>query len=185
MTNKIKEVNPIGKDIGIILLSIFVAVFIVESGIMHKILTSWESHIVGSIIAGIFFTSVFTTAPAIVVLGEIAATNSVFTVAFFGAAGALLGDWFIFRFVRDRLTENLMEFIKKGHPHLKALFYSRAYKRFLQFLGALVIASPLPDELGLVMLGASHVDKKSFVLISFTLNFLGILAIGLVSRALI
>ena len=179
------KVNPLGRDIGTIILSIFVAIFIVESGIMHGILSTWESHIIGSLVAGVFFTSVFTTAPAIVVLAEVAASNSIFSVALFGAIGALLGDMLIFKFVRDRLAENLLDFIKKGHPHLKALFYSRAYRRFLPFLGALVIASPLPDELGLVMLGAAHVKTKSFAAISFVMNFLGILAIGLISRAIL
>ena len=182
---KKKLPNPLGRDIGTVIISVFVAIFIVESGIMHEILQSTESHIIGSFIAGIFFTSVFTTALSIVVLGEIAAGNSIFITALFGAAGALVGDLIIFRFVRDRLSEDLMEFIKKGHPKLRALFYSRAYRRFLPFLGALVIASPLPDELGLVMLGAAHVKTKHFVMISFVFNFLGILAIGLIAKAIL
>src|SRR3990167_2683869 len=179
------KINPIGRDVGTVILSIFIAIFIVESGIMHEVLRSWESHIIGSFIAGIFFTSIFTTAPAMVVLGEIATLNSILEVAFFGAIGALLGDFLIFKFVRDSFAENLMDFIKKGHPYLKALFYSRAYKRLLPFIGALIIASPFPDELGLVMLRAAPVTTKYFVVISFSLNFLGIIAIGLVVRAVL
>ena len=182
---KESKINHLAQDFAIVILSIFVALFIVESGIMRNILSASSAHWLESFIAGIFFTSVFTTAPAIVVLAEIAANDAILVTAFWGALGALAGDFLIFHFVRDRLAEDLMDFIKKGHPRLKAIARSRAYKRFLPFLGALIIASPFPDELGLIMLGASHIEPKKFVVISFVFNFLGILAIALVSRALI
>lgn len=181
-----KESDALGRDIGTIVLSVFVAIFITESGIINHVLASAESHIIGSFIAGIFFTSVFTTVPAIVVLVEIIEMNSIFIVALFGAIGALLGDFIIFRFVRDTLTENLMKFIKEGHhTKLRALFYSRAYKRLLPFIGALIIASPLPDELGLVMLGAAGVKTRYFLILSFALNFAGLVAIGFITKAII
>ena len=181
-----KESDALGRDIGAIVLSVFVAIFITESGIINHVLASTESHIIGSFIAGIFFTSIFTAVPATVVLVEIVGVNSVLVVALFGAVGALLGDLVIFRFVRDTLAENLMKFIKESHnTKLRALFYSRAYKRLLPFIGALIIASPLPDELGLVMLGAAGVKTKYFIILSFSLNFAGLVAIGLITKAVL
>src|SRR3989344_3072551 len=180
-----KESDALGRDIGTIVLSIFVAIFITESGIINHVLASAESHIIGSFIAGIFFTSVFTTVPATVVLVEIIKSNSILVVAFFGAIGALLGDFIIFRFVRDTLAENLMKFIKKAITQKCARCYSRAYKRLLPFIGALIIASPLPDELGLVMLGAAGVKTKYFIILSFSLNFAGLVAIGLITKAVL
>src|SRR3990172_5076652 len=93
-----KESDALGRDIGAIVLSVFVAIFITESGIINHVLASTESHIIGSFIAGIFFTSIFTAVPATVVLVEIVGVNSVLVVALFGAVGALLGDLVIFRF---------------------------------------------------------------------------------------
>jgi len=181
-----KESDALGRDIGAIVLSVFVAIFITESGIINHVLASTESHIIGSFIAGIFFTSIFTAVPATVVLVEIVGVNSVLVVALFGAVGALLGDLVIFRFVRDTLAENLMKFIKEGHhTKLRALFYSRAYRRFLPFVGALIIASPLPDEVGLVMLGAAGVKTRYFLILSFTLNFVGLVALGLITKAVL
>ena len=79
-----------------------------------------------------------------------------------------------------------MKFIKESHnTKLRALFYSRAYKRLLPFIGALIIASPLPDELGLVMLGAAGVKTKYFIILSFSLNFAGLVAIGLITKAVL
>ena len=50
------------------------------------------------------------------------------------------------------------------------------------FLAAAIIASPLPDELGLMILGFIHFNTKKFLPIAFVLNFLGILAITLFAQ---
>ena len=97
----------------IIVLSIFIAVILVKTKILIGILISTkELKLLGSFITGMFFTSVFTTVPAIVTLGEIARTNSVVLVAIFGAMGAVVGDLIIFRFIRDKLSEHLLELAK-------------------------------------------------------------------------
>src|SRR3990167_10972742 len=104
-----KRKKNIIKDITIISLSIIVAVLLVRTQTLARVFTSTkEMEIIGSFIAGMFFTSIFTTAPAIVTLGEIAQANSVILTAFFGGLGAVVGDLIIFRFVRDRFSEHLM-----------------------------------------------------------------------------
>ena len=86
------------KDIAIIVLSIVVAVILVKTDALIKILTSTkELELLGSFIAGAFFTSIFTTAPAIVTLGEIAQANSLVVTALLGGAGAVVGDLIIFQ----------------------------------------------------------------------------------------
>lgn len=65
-----------------------------------------------------------------------------------------------------------------------SIFRLRIFRWSIAFLGALVIASPLPDELGLMMLGFSKIKTSFFVPISFLLNFLGILVIGLIAKAI-
>lgn len=52
------------------------------------------------------------------------------------------------------------------------------------FLGALVISSPLPDELGLAMMGLSKAKMSTLIPVSLIFNSLGILAIALVARNL-
>src|SRR3989304_3240061 len=54
-------------------------------------------------------------------------------------------------------------------------FRLRFFRWLIAFLGALVIASPLPDELGLMMMGFSKMRTLFFIPISFLLNSLGIL----------
>ena len=52
-------------------------------------------------------------------------------------------------------------------------------------LGALIIASPLPDELGLAMMGVARIKLRVLIPISLVLNFAGIVLIGLIANALV
>lgn len=167
--------------------SIFFAVLIVRSGVVHALIASTDGFAqVGSFIAGLFFTSVLTTAPAIVVLGELSLDAPLLSVACIGAIGAVCGDYLLFWLVRDAVSKDVNYLINhSGIRRLPALFRTKLFHRLLPLLGALVIASPLPDELGLALLGLSHIRKERFLLISFIMNFVGILIIGMVARSIV
>lgn len=175
------------QDLAIIVISILIALMLVKTKVLSSIFVSTaEWGLIGSFIAGLFFTSVFTTAPAIVTLGEIANSGSLFLTALFGAMGALIGDLIIFRFVRDRLGEHIFEALKHG-SFLKRLrhFLRLKYFRWFTFMvGGLIIASPLPDELGIGLLGFSKMKTTKFIPLSLIFNFIGILAIGFVARSI-
>ena len=163
-------------NLGSIALSILLAIFVAKTGIVKSILlANGETEIIGSFLSGVFFTSIFTAAPATVMLYEIAQGWSALPVALIGALGAVVGDLLIFRFIRDRLASGL------NRKWIKILHLSKA--RFLAaILGGVVIASPLPDELGLALMGLSNVRQRWIIPMSFVFNFLGILAIGLLAR---
>lgn len=175
------------KDLAIVFLSVVIAVILVKSRIIADILvSSVQFELLGSFIAGMFFTSIFTTAPATVTLGEIARENSPYLVAALGGLGAVVGDLVIFRFVRDRFGEHLKDIIKQngGSKRLKKLMRLKYFKWFSFFVGGLIIASPFPDELGVALMGFSKMKILPFMIMSFVLNSLGILIIGLVTKAL-
>ncbi len=181
------EKEFLAQDIAIIFLSILVAVVLVKTEILTRILTSTkELELFGSFVAGMFFTSVFTTAPAIATLGEIAHANSIFLTALFGGIGAVVGDLIIFRFVRDKLSEHLMELIKHegAGKRVRALFRLRSFRWLTALVGGLIIASPLPDELGISLLGCEKMKTSRFIPLSFAFNTLGIFLIGLVAKAI-
>lgn len=172
-------------DLGILGASIVVALVLVERNVVHTILEYFGTDAaVASFFAGLFFTSVTTTAPAMVVLGELSLEGNLFVVAVFGALGAVLGDYVIFAFVRDRVSEDITHLITgKTLSRYRALLRRRTFKRVLPFIGGFIIASPLPDELGLALLGMSHMRTSKFAIISFTFNALGIFLIGMVARS--
>ena len=58
------------------------------------------------------------------------------------------------------------------------MFRFKHFRWLTLLAGALLIASPLPDELGIALLGFSKVSTRYFAILSFVFNFLGILGIG-------
>ena len=174
-------------DTLVIILSIGLAVVLVKTEVLMKILTSTrELEFLGSFIAGLFFTSVFTTAPAIVTLGEIARINSIIWVAFFGALGAVVGDLIIFRFVRDRFAKHVLELMSHRHKkeRIQVLLKLKLFRWLSFFVGGLIIASPLPDEFGIGFFAFSRMKTGWFIPLSLFFNFIGIFLIGLVARAI-
>lgn len=179
--------NHVLNDIAIIMLSVLVAVLLVHTNVLAVLIASaGEIGIFGAFIAGMFFTSLFTTAPAIAALGEISILQGIFYTALFGAMGAVVGDIIIFRFVRNRFSEHVSEMMthRSVWKRFHLLFKRRFFRWLTFFIGGFIIASPLPDELGIAVLGFSKMRVKYFVVLSFVFNFLGILVIGLVARSL-
>src|SRR3989338_2052340 len=137
--NNFKKKNNITKDLTIIVFSIVAAIMLAKTGALAGILTyiqEWK--ILGSFLSGMFFVSIFTAAPAAVVIFEIAASNSIWTVAFFCGGCALLGDLLIFRFIRDSLVEDARWFIgKTKQERLISIFQLKLFRRLIPFIGAL------------------------------------------------
>lgn len=157
-----------------------------KEGLVHQALAVVGDGVVfASFVAGLFFTSFFTTPPAIVVLGELAQEGNLFLVAGVGALGAVIGDYILFMFVRDRVAADASELL--SGPRLKRfmrIMKRSHFRRVLPVVGALIIASPLPDELGLALLGISKMRTRSFFILSFCMNALGIMLVGLAARSL-
>lgn len=178
------------KDLFIIFVSITIAVLLARAEVFETILQESQGFgILASFIAGIFFTSIFTVAPATVAVAELSQTQPIWTVALFGGLGAVVGDMVIFLFVREQLSKDITTIISKAIARFKyrALLKSLDFKplRWINpILGALIIASPLPDEIGLALLGFSKVRPAIVIPLVFLFNSIGILAIGLVAQAL-
>ena len=92
------------KDSAFLVLSVLLAIAIAELDLVEKFLTiSGNIRIIGSFVAGLFFTSAFTTSPAIVLLGEISQIEPIFIVALVGAVGAVCGDLLIFSLFKNHI----------------------------------------------------------------------------------
>lgn len=179
------------RDLLFVCVSVVLAFLLVRSGTLHELLASVRSvAFFGPLVAGLFFTSAFTTPIAIVVLAEMSLSIPVpmpiLHVALLGAVGALAGDLVIFMFIKDTFGRDLRDYLKV-HPHrkLQKFFHLRLFRWLTPVLGALIIASPLPDELGLAMMGVARIKLRVLIPISLTLNFLGIVLIGLIANALV
>lgn len=174
------------RDLAIIAISIVIAIIFVRNGVLEDLLAYGQSSkILGSFLGGMFLVSIFTAAPATVALVEIAQNFSVFWMAFFGMFGALIGDYLIFRFIKDSVSEDILYLIEKsGRKRWLHIFHLRIFGWLIPLLGAFIVASPLPDEVGIAMMGISKLKTSLFIPLILTIDFLGILALGLIARAL-
>ncbi len=171
------------EDLVYVLMSVIIAYLAVRIGIVNGVVGMLDGYaVLGIFVSGMFFTSIFTTAPAIVLLGGFAQQNSLFAVIMIGAVGAAIGDYFIFRFMRDRVADDVEYVVHATHEErLFSVFHKRIFRWFVPFIGALVIASPFPDEIGIAMLGLSKTKSRNFFFISLLCNAVGIAIIGLVA----
>lgn len=174
-------------DLVLLGVSIGFAVVLARTDLLLQVLTQTQQlEIAGSFVAGMFFTSIFTAAPSIATLIELSRFEPLWMTVLFGAAGAVVGDLVIFRFVRDRFAEHLMQYLRMwgGTARLEHFLTRKSSHWIAYIVGGIVIASPLPDELAIALLGASGMSLRRFVPLAFAFNALGILLILLASRAL-
>jgi hypothetical protein len=140
---------------------------------------------VSAFFSGIFFVSTFTVAPAAIILYDLADKLNPIMVAIFAGAGAVLGDYIIFKFFKDKIFEELKPLFIKGSfgSFLSHIFLTPYFAWILPLVGAFIIASPLPDEVGLGMMGLSNIKKHHFLLMTFLLNSIGILITVTLARS--
>lgn len=183
MRQKVRE--RLARDFWLIVISLGLAVYLAEENVVPALIAMAHSgEYLASFIAGMFFTSLFTIAPAGVALAELSLRASPFFVALFGAAGAVAGDLILFTFVKGTLSNDLQALVgRMWTRRLSHAVRSPLMRWVMPILGAFVIASPLPDELGVTMLGLSHLRLAIFIPISFVMNFLGIIAVAFLASA--
>ena len=138
----------------------------------------------GAFLAGLFFASTFTVAPALVVLYALAHALPTMPLALVAGFGAMLGDFMLFRFVRDRLTPEWQPvFTRLAGSEFGRVFASPFFASLVPVIGAIFIATPLPDEVGVSILGLSQLESWKILLLTLALNVLGIAAIVFLAQA--
>lgn len=133
----------------------------------------------GALVAGVLFVSTFTMSIGTVLLLFLAETLHPLEIAIIAGVGAVVGDLFIFQFIRSkglvREVKHLFDYF--GSDKLRHLVHTKYFSWTLPVIGALVIASPLPDELGVSLMGISKMGTGQFIAVSFVFNAIGILLV--------
>lgn len=165
------------KNLTFVFLGLLIALILSQIETFHAFLLNLGNYgYIGAFLAGILFVSIFTVATAVLILLILAETLSPLEIGIVAGLGAVFGDFTIFRFVKDNLTdkfEDIYNNIDSKHHFIK-LLHSKYFSWTLPVIGALIIASPFPDELGITLLGISKMKTYKFLLVSFILNAIGI-----------
>lgn len=175
------------KYLSLFFISLLVAFFLFKSPYFNKFLLSVNSwDYLGIYFAGVLYVSSLTVALSMVMLSVLSQNDTnILLIGLIGGLGALTGDYIIFRFVRDKLSGEVEELIDHSKPllHLASFFNTKYISWTLPLIGVFIIASPLPDELGVSLLGLSKMSVKKFILISFLSHTTGITLVVLTAKA--
>jgi hypothetical protein len=170
--------------LSLILLScLFAALLAGNDSFNHFIRGLGTMEYIGAFVAGILFVSSFTVPISAVLISLLAQDINPLALGLIGGVGATIGDLLIFRYVRNNLSDELASLLsRQDRSHLKTLIRSPYIAWILPLLGGLIIASPLPDELGVSLLSLANISETKLMAISYLSNSLGILAIASIAK---
>lgn len=140
----------------------------------------------GTFVSGILFTYGFTAAPATAVFLILAKGQNILISGLIGGLGALVGDMIIFRFIRHSFADEIEKLSQeKVINHINNKMPNLLKKYLVPVLAGFIIASPLPDEIGVSLMAVSRsISTKIFYILSYTLNTAGIFVILFIGKAI-
>lgn len=139
----------------------------------------------GAFLAGMLFVSTFTVGTGALILLILIEQYTPIEMALIAGLGGVVGDLIIFKFVKDDLTKELDTLytqIDSKHHFIK-LLHTKYFRWSLPVIGAIIIASPFPDELGVTLMGISKMSTPKFMVIAFLLDTLCIFLIATAALA--
>lgn len=171
------------KNLTILAISIIIAVVLSKVESFHTFLLNLGGlGYLGAFIAGIMFVSIFTVASSSVILLVLAEKLSPIGIGIIAGLGAVAGDYLIFRFLKNKLLNEIEPiYASLGGNYvsrtIKAVLETKYFNWLIPVIGAIIIASPLPDEIGISLMGFSKMKTERFLIVSFILNSIGIFLI--------
>lgn len=164
------------KNLTVLGISLLIAYFVFQVESFHSFLLGLgDLGYIGAFIAGMLFVSTFTVATGAIILLVLAEKLSAVEIGLIAGLGAVIGDMIIFRFVKDSLMDEVTPIYHRlGGDHVTAILQSKYFSWSLPVIGALIIATPLPDELGVSLMGIAKMKTYQFFLLAFVLNAIGI-----------
>ena len=168
------------KNLTMVFIGILLAIILSRNSSFHSFLLHMGTlGYIGAFLAGILFVSTFTVATSALVLLTLAETLSPLEIGIIAGLGAVIGDMIIFNFIKDNLANEIEDIYEHldTKQHLKKVFHSKYFSWTLPVFGAAIIASPLPDEMGISLINLSKMTPLKFILLSYLLNSIGIFLI--------
>ena len=168
------------KNLTIVFIGVVLAIVLSKNEIFRSFLLHLGNFgYIGAFVAGIFFVSTVTVATSALVLLTLAETLSPIELGLLAGLGAVVGDVLIFNLIKDDLANEIEDLYEQidTKKHLVKLFHTKYFNWVLPIIGAIIIASPLPDEMGISLINLSKMNSFKFIILSYLLNSIGIFLI--------
>jgi len=168
------------KNLTYLFISILVAILLLQNQLFRNLLTYLGNYgYFGAFIGGMLFVSTFSVSIGTALLSILASKLNPIEIGIIAGLGAVIGDLTIFQFVRGKgLINEIKHFFNYfGGDKISHLIHTKYFSWSLPVIGALIIASPLPDELGVGLMGISKLKTYQFIILSYVLNSIGIILV--------
>lgn len=164
------------KGLALIFISILLTIFLSKYNLLNEgFFNIRHTPFLGSFIAGILYVSASTAVIGILMLSDLSKTLSPIEIAIIAGLGGAIADFVLFRFFKgDLISEIKPIYNRLGGKHVTKLMYHKYFRWALPVIGALIIASPFPDELGIALMGISRIKTYQFIILAFILDSLGV-----------
>src|SRR3990167_8602465 len=180
-----KRVKKLIADLIIFLISVFLAYLLIQNRSLDAFVTRVEPvRFLAEFVAGALFIFFLTTPFSFALFYVLAESVHPLQVALIGGLGASIGDMLIVSIFRNSFFDDFKT-LEKTLKLKRAFhfFHHSHFNHLAPLLGVLIIASPFPDELGLMMLGASKLKYIQLLILTYILNTAGIFFVSLGARA--
>lgn len=180
-----KKIKKLVADLIIFSTSVFLAFLLIQNGNLDSFIEKvGPVRFLAEFVAGILFTSFLTTPFSVALIYLVSESVHPLQVALIGGLGACIGDMVIVSIFRNSFFDDFKT-IEKTFKLKRTLrfFYHSHFNHLAPVLGILIIASPFPDELGLMILGASKLKTVQLVILTFIGNAAGIYFISIAARS--
>lgn len=130
--------------------------------------------LIGVFVAGALYTYSFTASIGALILISIAGDYAPGTIAVIGGIGSLMSDVAIFTFIRNDFKKEIAQITRT--PAMRVLSGMLIFKArwFRDAVGAAVLASPLPDEIGIAIMASTRIEQGVFTMLAFIADMIGI-----------
>jgi len=141
---------------------------------------------IGAFLAGILYVYTLTTGPATLMLIDLAKVNGPI-IGISAGLGLLIGDSFILILVREVLSDEIYLLaeerdVKSLLSRIPALMRTNQFK---VILSCILIALPLPTELGVVLLSSvKDLRKAELLALILSLHLIGVFSIIMLAQAI-
>lgn len=165
--------------------ALIIFIFLFDTAFMTSVfLFLNDLEYLGGLIAGALSASLITAAPALMLVIELAQHLDPLALAILVGVGSAIGDMILLLFFEERIFHELAPLGRKlGLRRFVRRSRKRRMSTPLLLTGAFVIMTPLPDEVGLGLLGISHFPKAFLFLLCLALNTLGASLVIMAARA--
>lgn len=138
----------------------------------------------GTFVAGLLYPYSFTSAAGTAILLILAKTQNLFLAGTIAAVGALISDIILFLFVKHSFGDEVRKLSKEPLVQtVGGMITDRLRTGFLAVFASVLIASPLPTEIGIMLMTSiKTMSTKKFVAIVYILHASAIFVILLIGN---